>query len=65
MKPGFHVTIALWYLLKFPVLGSWCDDSIMIYFETSSFSKLASILQSNWHLDTKFIHQNKEKFGGK
>ena len=46
MKPGFHVTIAL-YLLKFLVLGSCCDECIMIYFKTSSFSKLAKILQSN------------------
>ena len=37
MKPGFQVTIAL-YLLKFLALGSWCDECIMIYFKTSSFS---------------------------
>ena len=34
--------------LKLLVLGSWCDECIMIYFKTSSFSKLARILQSNW-----------------
>ena len=48
MKPGFQATIALWYLLKLLALGSWCDECIMIYFKTSSFSKLARILQSNW-----------------
>ena len=47
MKPGFQVTIAL-YLLKLLVLGSWCDECIMIYFKISSFTKLARILQSNW-----------------
>ena len=30
------------------VSGSWCDECIMIYFKTSSFSKLARVLQSNW-----------------
>ena len=33
MKPGFHGTIALWYLLKLLVSGSWCDECIMIYFK--------------------------------
>ena len=46
MKPGFQATIAL-YLLKLLALGSWCDECIMIYFKTSSFSKLARILHSN------------------
>ena len=46
MKPDFHATIAL-YLLKLLALGSWCDECIVIYFKTSSFSKLARILQSN------------------
>ena len=47
MKPGFQVTTAL-YLLKLLASGSLCDECIMIYFKTSSFSKLARILQSNW-----------------
>ena len=50
-SPYFHLkshkaTIAL-YLLKLLALGSWCDECIMIYLKTSSFSKLARILQSN------------------
>ena len=32
------------YILKLLVLGSWHDKCIMIYFKTSSFSKLARIL---------------------
>ena len=47
MKPGFQATIALYLLLKLLALGSWCDECITIYFKTSSFSKLAKILQSN------------------
>ena len=47
MKPGFHATTALWYLLKL-VLRSWYDEYIMIYLKTSSFSKLTRTLQSNW-----------------
>ena len=47
-KPGFHATMAFWYLLKLLVSGSWWDECIMVYFKTSSFSKLARILQFNW-----------------
>ena len=39
MKPGFQATIAL-YLLKLLTLGSWCDECIVTYFKTFSFSKL-------------------------
>ena len=44
MKPGFHTTIAIWYLLKHLVSGSWWDECMMIDFKISSFTKLARIL---------------------
>ena len=47
-KPGFHMMSALWYILKLFVLGCWHNECIMIYPKTSSFSKLARILQSTW-----------------
>ena len=42
MIPGFHAMIALSYLLKLLVLGSWCDECIMIYFKTLKLLVLAS-----------------------